>query len=179
MTMKRMLATALALSLLLFALPAFAEGDSDTSFGAFEAENLRGDEPITEAYFAGAELTLVNYWATWCPPCRAELPDLAKLGELSGGRAQVLGVLTDSIVDANFTKDEGAIEAAHALLDDAGATFPVVVPDLWLLQISSVVTSIPTTFLVDREGNVVSAVLGARSAEEWMSVVEETLGAAK
>lgn len=173
---KRILSMALVLGMMAFALPVFAES---ASFGAFSADNLRGEEPITEAYFAEADLTLVNYWATWCPPCRKELPDLAKLSELSEGRVQVLGVLLDSIVDAELTRDEGVIEAAHALLDASGATFPVVVPDMWLLQIGSIVTAVPTTFIVDREGNLVTATEGAMDAEGWMALVETVLADAK
>ena len=174
--LKRILSMALVLGVMAFALPVFAES---STFGEFTAENLRGEEPITEAYFADAELTLVNYWATWCPPCREELPDLAKLNELSEGRVQVLGVLLDSVVDAKLTRDESAIEDAHVLLDASKATFPVVVPDMWLAQIGSVVTAVPTTFIVDGEGNLVTAVTGARDAEGWMKLAEEIIASAK
>lgn len=176
--LKRILSMVLVLGMMAFALPVFSESES-SSFGEFSAENLRGEEPITEAYFAEADLTLVNYWATWCPPCREELPDLAKLNELSEGRVQVLGVLLDSIVDADLTRDEGAIEAAHVLLDASEASFPVVVPDMWLLQIGSIVTAVPTTFVVDSEGNLVTAVTGARDAEGWMKLAEEILAGTK
>lgn len=186
--LKRWISTALALCLLLAALPAFAadatpeptEPPAPVSFGKFSAENLRAaedaeDPMITEAIFAEAELTLVNFWATWCPSCRVELPDLAQIAELSEGRFQVLGVLTDSVLDYDGTRDNLAIEDAQALLDDAESTYPVVVPDMWLMQLMSIVTSIPTTFLVDSEGFVVTGVVGRHTAAEWLAIAEEAL----
>lgn len=148
---------------------------SDMFFGSFEAENLRGDTPITEAYFAEADLTLVNFWATWCGPCREEIPALAQIAEKSEGRFQVLGVMLDSL-DAQGARDESAIEAAHTLLDAANAAFPVVVPDDYLSEVSSaIVVYVPTTVFVDRQGNVVTYIETSLSLEDWMAISEEIL----
>lgn len=174
---KKLVSILLCLGLLLCAGGALAQ-QTHTPFGQFEAENLRGEEPVTEAAFTGAELTLVNFWATWCPPCREELPDLAEISGLSEGRVQVLGVLMDSF-DTKGERDEDAIESANMMLDLVNADFPVVVPDAWLSAIASRITAVPTTLLVDREGNLLTAVTGARSAEQWMALADETLGAAK
>lgn len=171
---KRMLAAVLSLCLMALALPALASPAMQAmTFGPFEAENLRGEDAVTEAIFADADVTLVNYWATWCGPCRVELPDLAKLSELSEGRVQVLGVLLDSLNTATGVQDAGAIETAHILLDDAGAEFPVVVPDEWLLGMTRMVTGVPTTFLVDGNGKLLKVHVGSQNADAWLALAEQ------
>jgi thiol-disulfide isomerase/thioredoxin len=175
---KKMLSLLLALLLLLGALPALAESE-ETPFGAFSAENiLRAGEgepaPVTEAIFAEAELTLVNYWATWCPPCIEELPALGRLYEATEGRAQVVSVLLDA-VDEYGQRDESAIEAALLLMEASEADYPVLVPDAWLMKIGGIVTAVPTTFVVDAEGNVLTGLVGGRTEAQWLAVIEEYL----
>ena len=174
MNIKRILFFLLVMVFLLCSVPGTAMNPA--AFGAFSAENLRGEdgEPITEAIFAEAEITLLNFWATWCGPCVSELPELGKLGELSEGRAQVVGVLLDGL-KAKGERDEAVLAAMHQLLDRAEAAFPVILPDEWLMQVASLVTAIPTTFLVNSEGVILTTVVGARSAEQWLAVIDEAL----
>ncbi|MDR0928586.1 MAG: TlpA family protein disulfide reductase [Oscillospiraceae bacterium] len=180
--LKKSLSLLLALLVLVGALPAFAESE-DASFGVFSAENLmpvpteeEGDPaPITEAIFAEAELTLVNYWETWCPPCIEELPALGRLHEATEGRVQVVSVLLDSL-DATGQRDASAVETALLLMETSGAEYPVLVPDTWLMMIASYfITAIPTTFLVDGEGNVLGYVVGGRDEAGWLELIEEYL----
>lgn len=173
--MKKIVAAILPLMLLL-ALPVFSQAQApmdQVKFGSFEAEDLRGTKPVTEAIFKKADVTLVNFWATWCGPCRDELPDLAQLSELSEGRVQVVSVLLDSLADAEGTQDEEAIEMAHILLDDAKAEFPTLVPDAWLMTLSSIVYAVPTTFVVDSNGVLLNAVEGSRTADQWITFAEQ------
>lgn len=181
---KKSLSLLLMLCLVCAAIPGWAEGaaapnatESATAapeaeeflFGPFSAENLNGDGPVTEAAFADAKITLVNVWATWCPPCIAELPDLAKLNEATGGDVQVISVLLDAL-DDSMARDEDAIEAMEALVKDAGVTYPVLYPDDFLLAVGYSVSSIPTTFIVDEQGILINYAVGARSLEEWIDV---------
>lgn len=172
---KRIFAAALALCLLLSAGLAFAGQAMNevVPFGAFEAEDIRGDKPVTEAVFADADVTLVNYWTTWCGPCRAEMPDLAKIAEQSEGRVQVLGVLLDGVTGNDLARDEDAIDAAITLMDASGVEFPVVLPDAWLMAIGGLVSAVPTTFLIDRDGNVLGYTEGSRTADEWITLAAE------
>ncbi len=176
---QRIFAASLAMLLVLSAMPALAQQAAAVPFGKFSAENLRGEEPVTEAYFQEADITLVNFWATWCGPCVNEMPDLAKLSELTEGRAQVLAVQLDSLTELG-KRDEGAIEAMHTLMDSIEADFPVVVPDEWLMILGSKSPAIPTTFLVDKEGNLIGkAVIGGKDAEAWLKTIEEALADAQ
>jgi len=164
----------LVLALLLAYVPGLAAVPA--MFVTFSAENLRGEdgEPVTEAIFAEAEVTLLNFWATWCGPCVSELPELAKLGALSEGRVQVIGVLLDGL-NTRGKRDEAAITAMHRLLDNARAEYAVLLPDKWLMEVASLVAAIPTTFLIDKEGVILTTVVGARPAEKWLDEVDKAL----
>lgn len=174
---KRAFAAIMSLCLLMLALPVMAEDkgmDQAVPFLAFEAENIWGDDMLTDAIFGEADITLVNYWATWCPPCRAELPDLAQIAEASEGRVQVLGVLLDAVAeDETLARDEDVIDTALALLTAAGEPFPVAVPDVNLMAIGSLVTAVPTTFLIDRDGNVIGYVEGSRDVNAWLDLASQ------
>ncbi len=175
---KRILAAALAMLLLLSASVALTESvvkAKTLPFGKFSAANILDEdgEPVTEAIFAEAELTLVNIWATWCGPCKAELPDLAKLNESTEGRAQVIGILLDTDTDPY------AVEDAKTLLAAANATYPVLIPDKWLNMLGGLATSIPTTFLVDKDGMIVGSHIGSQDEAGWLKTIEGIIGAEK
>jgi thiol-disulfide isomerase/thioredoxin len=149
-------------------------------FLPFEGENMRGDGIVTDAMFTEAEITIVNFWATWCPPCITELPYLAGLSEASDGRAQVLGILLDGVtIDRNgeFSRDPQALRYMDILLDESGATFPVILPeDPQLTANASIIISIPTSFVVNSKGEIVDTVVGLRTASQWLDIVEKAIG---
>lgn len=173
---KRVFAALVSLCLLMLALPVMAEEqgmDQVVPFVDFEAENLWGGDALTKDIFGEADITLLNYWATWCPPCRAELPDLAQIAAVSEGRVQVVGVLLDAVVGDELARDEDIIDTAIALLEAAGEHFPVAVPDVNLMAVGSMVTAVPTTFLIDGDGNVIGYVEGSRDVNQWIELAAQ------
>jgi thiol-disulfide isomerase/thioredoxin len=104
------------------------------------------------------KLVLVNFWATWCQPCTAEMPTLEALWREYRGRLVVLGV----------TVDRGA---PRLLLDPyvsrLGLTFPILLDGDQRASGAWRVTSLPATFLVRPGGEAVGLAFGAR---EWNSV---------
>lgn len=175
---KTIVALLTALCLCLSMVPALAEdaaGEEEKAlFGPFEAENLNGDGPVTEAIYGEADITLVNFWATWCGPCIGELPDLAQISEATEGRVQVVSVLLDAMSELG-KRDEDAIEAMRLLAEDAGVTYAVLYPDNFLMAVAgALVPVIPTTFIVDRDGNVYSRKIeGSNKLEGWLTIVQE------
>lgn len=188
---KKTIAATLALMLMLLSGCVLAQDDAKDevvqeevaqdevpTFAGLIAENLNGDgEPIDDSIFANARITLVNYWTTWCPPCIKELPDLAKIQEATDGKVQVVGVLIDAFRDAGM-RDEKAIEAMHKLVEDAGATYPMLYPldeQGILMSFASVVTAVPTTFVVDETGKLLTYTAGSRTMEQWIALAEEQM----
>jgi len=171
---KKLWAAALALCMLQPAAAALAQARDEEDplrFVAFSVENLNGGGTVTEAVFADAPITLVNLWATWCGFCIAELPDLAKLSDETGGKVQVVSVLLDS-VDGRGNRDESAISAMEAQVARAGATFVVLPPQGFAMSQNTELVGLPTTFVVDQDGVVLDIVIGARSLDDWLVIAQ-------
>lgn len=182
-SIQMVLALMLALSLLLAAAPVNAE-EEPLVFGPFSVVNLNGEdgkeaeEPITETYFADAELTMINFWATWCPPCVEELPELAKIEEATEGRVRVIGVLLDGTNEL-LVRSDAAIEAMYALAKEAELKYPVVLLDDYMQQWSSEMEYVPTTVFVNAKGEVVDVVVGGNTLDGWLEVLTPMLEESK
>lgn len=111
---------------------------------------------------------LVNFWATWCPPCREEIPDLVALQKELGPQGfTILGVSTDQ---------EGA-EAVRPFVDEYDINYPIVVDTTRSLQESSLgpVYGLPTTFVVNADGQVVQRVMGMFPVEAMKPTLQKLL----
>jgi len=129
------------------------------TFPTFSTKNLEG-ETVTNSIFAQSEITMINFWATWCGPCVMEMPELAQMYEELG--EGMVGVLLDA-------DDRGAIDKAKQILTKAGADFPQLRPSREMSSLINSIVAIPTTIFVDSNGNIVGqTVVGARSSGEYM-----------
>ncbi len=154
------------------------EPTAETALSAMNSFNIYG-ETVTAEYFAQNELTLVNVWATWCPPCIAEMPTLADIhSQYSDQGLGMIGVVTD-LVAQDGSLDESAVEAAHTIATSSEVEFHnLLVDEAIFNSLLPNVQAFPTTFFVDSKGNIVSeAYVGARSEQEWAEVVETELAA--
>ncbi len=140
-----------------------------------DTETLDGD-PFTFEDITGNKLTMINVWATWCPPCVAELPELQELSEAYAEQGvEVIGVLADSIWEVG-ERDDDAIAAGKKLLEDAGATYRVLIPDAVLQEkLINFMEYFPTTFFFNADGEFVDAVVGSNTYEGWSEVLDEIL----
>lgn len=178
--MQRFLSVLLVLALLTTGVTAFAEGEAESDepvfFGPFAATDLDGN-PVTSEDYAESDLTIMLFWATWCGACKVQLVEFARMFEESDVNVRVMGVLTDAIDMQTGEIDPLALEDGRALLAATGAdAATIVVPDEWLLGITYyVVQAFPTTFLVDRQGNLLGSQVGVLGAEEWLEVFDRFL----
>ena len=116
---------------------------------------LNGDS--YDHVFADHAVTLVNFWATWCKPCREEMPALQRLSERHRGDGlSVVGILFDPRSD-----DEGA----RRYLDEVGARYPTIRGSLETLRNWGGIGMFPTTFLIGRDGKIVRRYVGASPAQ--------------
>ena len=149
-------------------LAALGQAEAAEYFPKFSSKTL-GGEDVTNAVFSGKKLTMVNLWATWCPPCVQEMPDLGRLGRAMPEGTQLIGLLLDA-------SDSGAIQKANAILSQAKADFPQIRPSKEMTSFLDSVDAIPTTFFVDSEGRIVGdAVVGSRSEKSYRSEIEKAL----
>lgn len=140
-----------------------------------DTETLDGD-PFTFEDITENKLTMINVWATWCPPCVAELPELQALSEAYAEQGvEVIGVLADSIWEVG-ERDDDAIAAGKKLLENAEASYCVLIPDAVLQEtLIDFMEYFPTTFFFDADGEFVDAVVGSNSYEGWSAVLDEIL----
>lgn len=147
-------ALVMALALVAVAAPALVPVPGDP------APELKGillaDGSRKQFHFDEHELTIVNFWGTWCPPCRDELPRLEALRrDLGEDAVQVVGVMVDSI----------SREEADAFLEEMGVTFPNLRSNVGLLRSWGGITLFPTTYLVGKDGAIVRRYVGATAEQ--------------
>ena len=119
----------------------------------------------------------LNFWATWCGPCKSEMPDIQALYEAYGeneGDLVVLGVASPRTEENPFT-NEGTQEEVEQFLEENGYTFPVVMDLTGELLSYYAISAFPTTFMIDSNGNVYGYVPGALTGEIMESIVQQTM----
>jgi thiol-disulfide isomerase/thioredoxin len=114
----------------------------------FTATDLDG-RPVSSASWRG-QVAVVNFWATWCLPCRREIPALVALQERYRGRIVVVGVVDDSASDGTVRQFVSALQV----------NYPVIRTSMDLSRRFPSVEALPTTVLVDARGQVVVAYAG-------------------
>lgn len=142
--------------LLLFALAACQAPSSETTgqigeaAPSYSAPTLLGDS-IRLADLRG-DVVLLNVWATWCIPCRKEVPELQALhGELEPQGLRVVGVSVDG---------SGSDDAVRSFADDFGMTYTILRDPGEIVSSTFRIQGVPASFLIDREGKVVWRHLG-------------------
>jgi thiol-disulfide isomerase/thioredoxin len=96
------------------------------------------------------KVTLINFWATWCGPCRAEIPDLVALQDKYREHLQVIGV----------SEDEASAETVKRFAADRKVNYPIVMATPELEQTFPGVHALPTSFVLDRSGRLVQKHVG-------------------
>jgi len=109
--------------------------------------------PISTASFKG-KVVIVNFWATWCPPCRAEIPDLIKLQDKYRDQLQIIGISDDD--------DPPAVVKKWA--DAHGMNYPIVMSNDELRKIFVGVRALPTSFILNRDSKMVIRHVGMLQA---------------
>jgi len=114
----------------------------------------------------------LNFWATWCPPCKSEMPEIQKLYETYGSNEKDLIVL--GIAAPNYG-NEGSAEDIADFLEENDYTFPVVMDETAEMFYWYGISAFPTTFMIDAGGNVYGYVQGAITGDIMESIVRQTM----
>jgi len=131
----------------------------------YELETLAGDT-VRSADLVG-HVVVVNFWATWCLPCRLEMPSLQKLHERRAG---------DGVLVLGFATDVGGDGPVRAFLEERGITYLVGRATDAHRRAFGGLPGIPTTFLIDREGVVRHKVVGYFAPPALNAAVSRLLG---
>jgi len=119
----------------------------------------------------------LNFWATWCGPCKREMPEVQALYEKYGnneGDVIVLGVANPKSEEYPYHQDVTQPEVEQ-FLEDGGYTFPVVMDVTGEVFYSYGISAFPTTFMIGADGNVFGYVPGALTGDMMESIVQQTI----
>ena len=149
-------------------------------FPAFEGKDLDGNTVKSDELFSGNAVTVVNFWFTTCNPCVGELSELDALNkELAEKGGSLIGVNTFTL-----DGDEAAISEAKDVLAKKGATYQNVYfdSDGEAGKFTTNIFAYPTTYVVDRSGNIVGepivgAITEKKQAETLQKLIEQALAA--
>lgn len=115
------------------------------------------------------QIVIVNLWASWCPPCRAEMPALERVYEANRERGLEILVVNTTFQDS----EAGAAEFVR----EFGLTFPIALDRTGEVSRTYLLRALPTTFFIDREGIIRKVILGGPMSETTLqTAVEELLG---
>ena len=147
-------------------------------FPAFEGKDLDGNEVKSSTLFAGNTVTVVNFWFTTCSPCVGEIPELDALNKkLSEKGGAVVGINSFTL-----DGDKTAISEAKDILTKKGASYK----NIWFEskseagKFTSGLYSYPTTYVVDKNGNIVGepivgAITGKKQAEMLNKLIDQAV----
>ena len=142
--------------------------NSDDSVNYGNALLNQDDKPISLADYHG-KVVFLNFWATWCPPCQREMPEIQKLSE-KYQNSEDIAILT-VVMPGGQEMDAAVIKK---FLKEKGFTMPVIFDD-GRLSSSFQITSLPTTYMFDRDGNVYGSVVGQLSSDMMENIIDRTL----
>jgi len=120
---------------------------------AFVARDLDGRD-VSSASLRG-KVVLINFWATWCPPCRAEIPDLVALQEKYRDQLQIIGI----------SEDEGGPELVRRFAAEHHVNYPIVMTTPELEKKFPGIGALPTSFVIDRDARLVQKHVGMLTAQ--------------
>ena len=122
--------------------------DTPASVGSLTMQTIDGE--FLEMSDLRGKVVLVNFWATWCGPCREEIPYLASLTERYPEHLVVIGV----------SEDAGGVDMVEAFADQYGVNYPIVMSTPEIKRAFPGVFALPTSFVVDPDGQMVQTHVG-------------------
>ncbi|MBF7097657.1 TlpA family protein disulfide reductase [Alkalibacter mobilis] len=129
----------------------------------FDLSDLNGNT-VSLSDFKGRYVFL-NFWASWCGPCKEEMPDMEQIHQTYGDEIEILAV--------NLGEDENVAEGFR---DDYGLTFKILLDQKKEVAMTYQVTGIPTSYFIDKEGNIAYGYMGTMSyelMEEYISQLKK------
>lgn len=130
----------------------------------FELKTLEG-KSIKLSDYQG-KIVIIDFWATWCPPCRKGIPDLVELQNEYKDKLVVIGVSLDQ---------QNTIQELDPFMKKYGINYPVVLGTQQVVMDYGNIQAIPTSFLVDQSGNIVDTHVGLVPKSTYSNMIDKLL----
>lgn|SRR5690606_15523734 len=128
----------------------------------FTLPTLNG-EPVSLSDSKG-KITIVNFWATWCPPCREEMPHMQSFYEKHHEEVEILAV--------NVTNMDDGRPAIEQFVQEHELTFPILLDESGEVGLTYEIMTLPTSYILDAEGRVFQKIIGAMDEQVMNELVE-------
>lgn len=136
----------------------------------FHSVDLEGNE-VDNSVFEQADITVINVWGTFCPPCIGELPDLAEWNNELPENVQIIGIVAD--VPSTDAKE---FETAKKLVAENGITYTnIVAGDQFNEEVLSKLVGVPTTFFVGPDGKCIAPDIPGANVKAYRKTVSDLL----
>ena len=155
---------ALVLAAGLFFSPVRADPVSPVPAPGWELKDVNG-QPVNFSQFKG-KVVVLDFWATWCPPCRSEIPGYVRLQEKYKDQGLVI---------IGLSMDQEGPDVVKKFMADFHINYPIVMADDSVAQAFGGVDGIPTTFIIDRTGKIRDKKVGAMETAEYEKVLRQYL----
>ncbi|MFP4542732.1 MAG: TlpA disulfide reductase family protein [Bacteroidota bacterium] len=115
--------------------------------------------------YTKGKVVFLNFWGTWCPPCRAEIPDIIRIAkEEDPDNVMVIGIALE--------RSNNQMQTVSNYVESKDIPYPIFVDtEQALYKAIAGISSVPTTLIIDKEGSVVEVILGAKSYERFMQSI--------
>ena len=123
------------------------------------------------------KVVFLNFWATWCPPCRSEMPHIQELYQEYGGNSGdvvILGISNPKTA-ANPHAQDKSPEEITAFLKENNYSFPSVFDETGEVFANYYISSFPTTFMIGKDGNIFGYVSGALTKDMMLNIIRQTM----
>ena len=130
----------------------------------WQLKNLEG-QAVKLSDFKG-KVVLLNFWATWCPPCRREIPDFVALQKQYGDKGLVV---------IGVSVDEGGAEVVKPFVKKMGINYPIVLGDQKTAAAYGGIQVVPTTFVIDKTGKIAAQHEGGADRTTFEAEIKKLL----
>ena len=110
------------------------------------------------------KVIILDFWATWCPPCRDELPHFKSLYQQYQGQGlEIVGIALD----------QGGVRVVKPFIEDNEITYTILISNQEVTEAYGGIRGIPTTFIIDRQGRIIEKYVGYRDKEVFESAIKQ------
>ena len=139
----------------------------DLIFDDFNIKTIDGTEVALSSFYG--KPTLLGFWATWCPPCNAEAPEIQKLWERYGDQVNFV------MVDSSVANGRDTPESIKKWMEQGSYSYPIYYDETGEAAVETEVYYLPTMYVLDSEGHLLTAFSGTLDVASGSQLIEQLL----